>query len=129
MMKTATETPEDVLAKEAVKTLYENKGRDIRLLELSEISTFADYFVIASTDSHIHLRALSKKIQDTMVRHGYKLKHAEGLESKSWILLDFNTIIIHLFSLSAREYYGIEHLWGDAIEISIDEIVNVSSVA
>ena len=108
------------LAREAAAALAEVKGAHIALLDVAGISSFADYFVIASGESHTHLRALARNLQEVMQRAGVALNHAEGLESKTWILMDYHSIIVHLFSKAAREYYGLEHLWGDAKIIPLE---------
>lgn len=102
------------LAIEVANTLDNIKGQDIVLLDLSNVSSFADYFVIATGDSKVHIRALADRVRETMAKKGARIGHTEGRESTNWILLDYNSIIVHLFSRSARKYYVIEELWGDA---------------
>lgn len=98
----------------AAEALADVKGKDIIILDLSHLSTFADYFVVATGDSHVHMKALADRVRVTMAQNGTHIGHSEGHESKTWILLDFGNVIIHVFSPAARNYYGLEQLWGDA---------------
>ena len=109
------------LAFEAVQALSEVKGKEIRLLDLTEVASFADFFVLATGDSHVHMRALADRVRKAMTKRGKHIGHSEGRESKSWILLDYETLIIHILSRRAREYYALEQLWGDAKVIRWDE--------
>jgi ribosome-associated protein len=86
-------------------------------MDLSGISTFADYFVIATGESHVQMQAMADRVRQAIAKTGVKISTAEGKESKSWILLDYGSIIIHIMSPKAREYYGLQQLWGDAREI------------
>jgi ribosome-associated protein len=104
-------------AHRAAEALAEVKGKEIVILDLSHLSTFTDFFVIATGDSHIHMQALANRVRETMARNGMRIGHSEGQESKTWILLDFCNVIVHIFSPSARAYYALEQLWGDAKSI------------
>ncbi|MBD3265107.1 ribosome silencing factor [bacterium] len=107
----------DRSAVEAARVLDEGKGRNIILLDLSPISAFADYFIIATGDSHVHMQALANQVRQTLSQTETKITSSEGRDSKTWILLDYGSIIIHIMSEQARNYYGLETLWGDAEEI------------
>jgi ribosome-associated protein len=95
-----------------VTVLEEKKGEDILLMDIREISDFADYFVICSGTSDRMLHALShdvvEKIKETHQLRG----RTEGLPEDGWILLDFGDVIVHLFSPDRRDYYRLEDLWG-----------------
>lgn len=99
----------------AAEALADIKGKEIVLLDLTHLSTFSDFFVIATGDSHVHMRALADRVRQAMARQGARINHSEGQESKTWILLDFSQVIVHIFSPAARSYYGLEQLWGDAV--------------
>lgn len=113
----------ETMAKEAAAALASVKGNGIKLLDLSRVSSFADYFLIASGGSQVHMRALAKKVQKELEGKGARLLHAEGMDGGTWILMDFDTIIVHIFTEQAREFYGLEHLWGDARPVSLEGIV------
>lgn len=101
-------------ARRAADALAEVKGKDIILLELTEQASFADYFVICTGDSPVHMKALADRVRKEMADAGERISHAEGKDSQHWILLDFRSIIVHIFSNQSRPYYGLESLWGDA---------------
>lgn len=104
-------------AHRAAEALAEVKGKEIVILDVSRLSTFCDFFVIASGDSHVHMKALADRTRETMAQSGMRIGHSEGQDSKTWILLDFCNVIVHIFSPSARAYYALEQLWGDAKRI------------
>lgn len=101
------------LAHRIVDTLEEKKGKNILLLDLREVCTFTDYFVICTGISERTLRALSQDVQKK-VKSGYE-RHAnvEGSPEDGWILLDYGGVILHLFSPKLRDYYRLEELWRD----------------
>lgn len=80
---------------------------------MAKTSSFADFFVVATGDSGVHMRALADRVRQAMATSRSNIKHAEGRESKNWILLDYSDIVIHIFSKPARNYYALETLWGD----------------
>jgi len=98
-----------------VNTIEERKGEDIVMLDLREISPIADYFVIATSDNERMLSALIRSI-DKVMSETYQLdaRHVEGSPESGWVLLDYNWVIIHLFSRSQRDFYRLELLWSDA---------------
>lgn len=106
-------------ARLAAEALDDLKGKEIVILDLTHLSTFSDFFVIVTGDSHVHMKSMADRARQAISRHGLRINHAEGHESKTWILLDFNNVIVHIFSPSARNYYGLEQLWGDAQRIPL----------
>ena len=89
-------------------------ARDIIVLDLQEVSPIADYFVIATGQNRPQLMSLQDTAEEYLNNMGFKLGHIEGQKSASWILLDYGTIIVHLFDKESREYYNLEHIWADA---------------
>lgn len=110
-------------AQTAYKVLEDKKGLDINVLDISEVSVIADYFVISSGNNPNQLSAMADEVEQKLYELGYKLNHSEGLQTKSWILLDFGDIIIHLFNKEDREFYNIERIWGDAKFINPEELI------
>ncbi len=109
--------------KAAYKAIDEKKGIDIVILDISEISVIADYFVIASASNSNQLSALADAVEEKMYKEaGLRLHHAEGLRTNSWVLLDFGDIIVHLFNKEDREFYNIERIWGDAKFVELDSL-------
>lgn len=99
---------------DAAQALAEIKAQDVLVLDVEPTSSFADYFVIATGESSVHMRALADRVRKTLRERESRIKHAEGGESRNWILLDYSDIVVHIFSKPARQYYGLETLWGDA---------------
>jgi ribosome-associated protein len=102
------------VAYQAAEALAEVKGKEILIIDFDGQSSLTDYFVIATGDSPVHMRALANRVNETLTSHRLKNGRAEGQESQNWILLDYGTIVVHILSRKAREYYAIDQLWGDA---------------
>ena len=100
------------LALTAARIAEENRGRDIVILDMRELTSIFDYFVLASGSSRRQMHAISEEIdrtlQETMNDHRLGI---EGYVEGRWILLDYGDVVIHLFDEEAREYYSLEHLW------------------
>ncbi len=109
-------------AKIAYEALDEKKGEDIRILDISQVSIIADYFVIASGANTNQLLAMCYDVQEKLGRAGLELRQMEGNRSSSWILLDYGDVIIHLFSRDDRLFYDLERVWGDGKEIDVKEL-------
>jgi ribosome-associated protein len=113
------------LAMAAVRTASENGGRDITLLDMRQQSTLFDYFVIASGTSRRQLHAMSEEIDHTL-EDDLKDKRMgiEGYDASRWVLLDYGSVVIHLFDDEAREFYALEALWADAKVIDISNVID-----
>ena len=108
------------MADKAVELLKNKKARDIRLLDIHELSTIADYFIIATGNSTTQVQAMSDELEEKMDLAGYEMHHKEGFRNGRWILLDFGNIIAHLFHDEERQFYNLERLWVDAKTILVD---------
>ncbi|AOT72777.1 ribosome silencing factor [Geosporobacter ferrireducens] len=108
------------MAIEIGKIADAKKGQDIVILDIRQISSFADYFVIASGTSTRHVKAIADEIEDQMKDKGFELNHKEGYDSGTWILMDYNTVIVHIFIEEQRSFYSIERVWRDATQLGID---------
>ncbi|TYP57583.1 ribosome silencing factor [Thermosediminibacter litoriperuensis] len=104
----------------AAKILSDKKAEDLVVLDISSISIFADYFVIATGRSSIHVRALADEVEEKLSENGCKIIGKEGYEEARWVLLDFADVIVHIFDEAGREYYDLERLWADAVKVDID---------
>jgi ribosome-associated protein len=102
------------IAVAAAEAMLEGKAEDIIILDLSSLSNFADFFVIATGLSVVHMTSLADRVQQRLAQRGIRLSHVEGLESTSWMLLDYLGVLVHIFAVESRNYYGLERLWGDA---------------
>ena len=89
-------------------------AKDIVVMELGGLSPIADYFIIATGSSAPQLSALTQTAEVFLKEKGMTLHHTEGLQSGKWVLLDFGSVIVHLFDKESREYYNLERIWGDA---------------
>lgn len=108
--------------KAAYKAIDDKFGTDIVMLDISEVSIMAEYFIIASASNPNQLKALTDAVEFALHEHGIKLQHSEGVQSARWILLDFSYIVVHLFCQEDREYYKLDKLWGDAKEVTPEEL-------
>jgi ribosome-associated protein len=102
------------LAKAAVETASDKKASDILLLDIREVTTIADYFVICSGNNARQIQAVAEAIDEELGKQGARLLHREGNAESGWLLQDFGDIIVHIFGSKEREYYRLEHLWNDA---------------
>ena len=110
------------MVKTAVAALQDKKGEDIRVIDISGVTVIADYFIIASASNPNQLRAMTDEVDEQLYKVGFRLNHSEGVQSKSWILLDFGNIVVHLFNKEDRDFYNLERLWGDAKIVSEDDL-------
>ncbi len=108
----------------AVKALDGKKAKDIRLIKIDNVSSIADYFVIAAGTSNTHVKALADEVEFKLDNEGISVSHIEGYRSDSWILLDYVDVVVHIFSEEARNYYDLERLWQDGEQLDITEYLN-----
>ncbi len=101
------------MAKLAYQALSEKKAEDIRIIDISEISVIADYFIIASGSNANQLQAMQDSVDEQLYKAGYHAKQIEGNQRSSWILMDYSDIIIHIFSKEDRLFYDLERIWRD----------------
>ncbi len=104
-------------AKIAQEALEEKMGEDIKILDLKGLSNIADYFVIASGKNTNHLRAMADEVEQKLFKTGVKLHHSEGYNGATWILLDFGSLLVHLFNKEERSFYSLDRVWSDAKNI------------
>ena len=115
-------TPKEI-AYAVTKALDEKKGMDIKLLKINEVSSLADYFLICTGTSNTHVRTLCDYAEYTLEQLGEPMLGREGHRGNSWELLDYGTIVVHVFTEEAREFYALERLWADAESVDISNIV------
>ena len=101
------------LAMECARMLDGKKGSDILLLDLHEVNNYLDYFLIITGNSLLHCRSMAKEVQKYFTANDYPARSKPQLDSE-WIVLDYNEIVIHVFTLEFREYYQLERLWADS---------------
>lgn len=102
------------LAKAAVDAASDKKAADIILLDIRDVTTIADYFVICSGNNSRQLQAIADNIDEVLGKQGANVIHREGVAESGWLLLDFGDVIVHIFGAKEREYYRLERLWNEA---------------
>lgn len=102
------------LAEKITALIFNKKGYDVKILDLKNLTTFADYFVICSADSDTQVKAIADEIDKELRDEGIRFWHKEGYRALSWVLMDYVDVVVHIFKKEAREFYKLEKLWGDA---------------
>ena len=110
------------LARIAIAALEEKKASDIRVIDISEVSVLADYFIIANGTNRAQIQALSDEVSEKMEKAGASLKQVEGYDNASWILLDFGDVIVHIFGQEDRLLYDLERIWRDGKQVEPDQL-------
>lgn len=101
------------MAKLAYKALDDKKGEDIKVIDISQISVLADYFIIANGTNANQVNALVDSVEEELSKAGYDVKQREGYGLGNWVLLDFGDIIMHVFDKENRLFYDLERIWRD----------------
>ena len=109
------------LAKRVAAILDDKKAAQLNVIKIEEISSLADYFVIASGTSSTHVRALADEVEEKLKQEGVAPARIEGYRSDSWILLDYSQVVLHIFTPDAREFYDLDRLWADGLKIDWQE--------
>ncbi len=110
------------MVKTAYEALEEKKGNDIVILDIAEISTLADYFIICDGGSESQVHALTDNVEEKMHEAGYHQERREGHRSSTWVLMDYEDVIVHIFDRENREFYNLERIWRDAKQIKIEDL-------
>lgn len=97
----------------AVNALEDKKAEDIRIIDISRISTIADYFIIADGSNKSQIQAMADNVSEVLGRAGVTVRQIEGYQTANWILMDFQDIIIHIFDRENRLFYDLERIWRD----------------
>ena len=115
-------TPKEI-AYAVTKALDEKKGMDIKLLKIDRVSSLADYFLICTGTSNTHVKTLCDYAEYPLEQLNEPMLGREGHRGNSWELLDYGTIVIHVFTDEARRFYDLERIWADAEQIDISEFI------
>ena len=111
------------VALQVTKALDEKKGIDIKLLRINEVSSLADYFVICTGSVNTHVKTLCDYAEYTMEQLGEPMLGREGHRGNSWELLDYGSVVVHVFTDEARKFYDLERLWADAEVVDLKDII------
>ncbi len=106
------------MAKMTIQALEDKKAEDVSVIDISNISVLADYFIIASGNNRNQIQTLCDAVEEKLGRAGYPVKQIEGYDNANWVLLDFKDIIVHIFDKENRLFYDLERIWCDGRTIS-----------
>jgi len=110
------------------QVIYDKKGANILALDVRNLSSIADYLIIAEGNVDRHVSSIARAIIEELRERGEKAVHVEGLQSGSWVVIDFNGIMVHLFMPGLREKYSLEKLWGDSRIVDLEIDVSKSAI-
>lgn len=110
------------MTKLAIRALEDKKSEDVRIIDISEVSVVADFFLIASGNNASQLQAMADNVQETLERAGYRLHQTEGYGTANWILMDFGDLIVHIFDKENRLFYDLERIWRDGRMLDAAEL-------
>ncbi|WP_242866797.1 ribosome silencing factor [Abyssisolibacter fermentans] len=111
------------MLKEAIEAVQNKKTFDIKLLDISELSSIADYFLICSANNERQVQSASDEVERKMKDNEFNVLNIEGYRSGRWILMDLGDVVVHIFHKEDRDFYNLDRLWVDAENIDIDNII------
>ena len=101
------------MARIAIEAMEDKKAEDVRVLDISEVSVLADYFIIASGKNRNQIQAMKENVEEQMEKNGFFVKHVEGYDTAHWILMDYGDVILHIFDEESRSFFDLERIWRD----------------
>lgn len=110
------------MAKRAINALEDKKAEDIHVIDISEVSVVADYFIIATGSNRSQIQAMADNVQEVLGRAGYAMRQVEGYNTANWVLMDFGDVIVHIFDKENRLFYNLERIWRDGKVIEYTEL-------
>jgi len=117
---------DNIQSKELAKTIYgildDKKAENIKVLKVREQTSITDYFVIANGTSTTHLKALSDSVSEKLAEYDVHYTRQEGYPQGNWIVMDYNTVIVHIFLRDTRDFYKLEKLWSEGTDVDVNEI-------
>ena len=109
----------------AANALNDKKAQDLNILHVEDLTVLTEYFVIATATSSTHVRSLADEVEEKLENDGLRPNHIEG-KSTGWIVLDYGSVIVHIFTKDQREFYNLDKIWSDAKALELDKILNQS---
>lgn len=110
------------MTKLAIAALEDKKAEDIHVIDISEVSVLADYFIIADGNNRNQVQAMIDNVEETLGKAGYTPKQIEGYHAANWVLMDYTDVIVHVFDKENRLFYDLERIWRDGKEVSIEDV-------
>ncbi len=120
-MKHNETNPAYEMVKIAIAAMKDKKAEDIKVIDIHDISTIADYFLIASGSNRSQIQTICDEVEQKLGKAGYDKKQSEGYDTANWILMDYRDIIVHIFDKQNRLFYDLERIWRDGKEIPAEE--------
>ena len=111
------------VAIQVTKALDEKKGADIKLIRISDVSSLADYFLICTATSNTHVKTLCDYAEFTMEQLGEPMLGREGHRGNTWELLDYGSVVVHVFTEEARQFYNLERIWADGENVDLTGVL------
>lgn len=111
-----------LIVKKAYDALNDKKGEDIKIIEIGKLSTVADYFIIANGSNAPHVESLVDNVEEELLKEKIHAERIEGVKSSGWILMDYNDVVVHVFSKEDRLFYDLERIWRDGKEVDVESL-------
>ena len=111
------------LSLEIARYLDSKKATDLEVIQIGELTTIGDYFVIATADNTTLVKSLCENLDEYLGKKGIEPKRIEGRSTAQWILMDYRDVIVHIFFKDTREYYGIDRVWADAPRLDLSDVI------
>ena len=111
-----------LIVKKAYESLNDKMGEDIKIIEIGKLSTVADYFIIANGSNAPHVESLVDNVEEELLKEKIHAERIEGVKSSGWILMDYNDVVVHVFSKEDRLFYDLERIWRDGKEVDIETL-------
>ena len=110
------------MAKLAIAALEDKKAEDIKVIDISEVSVLADYFIIAGGSNRSQIQAMCDNVDEKLGRAGFPSKQTEGYDTANWVLIDFGDVIVHIFDKENRLLYDLERIWRDGKQVDLENM-------
>ena len=111
-----------LIVKKAYDALNDKKAEDIKIIEIGKLSTVADYFILANGSNAPHVESLVDNVEEELLKEQIHAERVEGVKSSGWILMDYNDVVVHVFSREDRLFYDLERIWRDGKEVDVETL-------
>jgi ribosome-associated protein len=111
----------------ALNAADDKKAHDLIVLDISEIASFASYFLLCTGDSSRQIQTIADEVEQRLRAFGIRPSHVEGYRNAEWILMDYMDLVVHIFSKNARAYYDLERLWRDAKKLDVEVLLQAKA--